>query len=105
MLQGNKVKQQLQGLTRQMDYNIETCHSAKGAIDEEFLSVLQEIQLLEGRISTERSMREGEVSIVGSQMMIQQAVLEELRIGVNVLQQQDNNMVKEATKAFRGISG
>jgi len=36
--------------------------------------------------------------------MIQQAVLEELRAGVNVLQQPDNHIVREATEAVGGIS-
>jgi len=47
---------------------------------------------------------DGEVPGVGGQLMIQQAILEELRNGINILQGQENDIVKEATEAFDGIS-
>ena len=98
------VHQQLQGLTQQIVHIIEACNSEKEVIEEEFLSVHQEIQILEGRIRTERSLIDGEVSGVGGQLIVQQAILEELRNGINILQGQDNEIVKETTEAFDGIS-
>jgi len=98
------VQKQLQGLTQQMVHIIEACNSEKEIIEEEFLLVHQEIQILEGRIRTERSLIEGEVSGVGGQLMMHQAILQELRNGINILQEQDNDIVKEATKAFNGKS-
>jgi hypothetical protein len=59
MRQADPVQQQLQGLTQQMVHIIEACNSEKEVLEEEFLSVHQEIQILEGRIRTERSMIDG----------------------------------------------
>jgi hypothetical protein len=104
MSTGDPVKQQLQGLTQQMIHIIEACNSEKEIIEEDFLSVHQEIQILEGRIRTERSLIDGEVSGVGGQLLMHQVVLQELRNRINILQGQDNDIVKEATEAFEGIS-
>jgi len=104
MFQADPVQQQVQGLTQQMVHIIEACNSEKEVIDEEFLSVHQEIQILEGRIRTDRSLIEGEVSGVGEQMIMQQSILEELRNGINILQSQDNDIVREAAEAFEGIA-
>jgi hypothetical protein len=98
------VQQQLQRLTQQMVHIIEACNSKKEVIEEEFLSVHQEIQILEGLIRTERSLIDGEVSGVGNQLMVQQVILDEVRNGINILQGQDNDIVREATEAFGGIS-
>jgi Holliday junction resolvasome RuvABC endonuclease subunit len=59
------VKQQLEGLTQQMVHIIEACNSEKGIIEEEFLSVNQDLQILEGLIRTEKSLLDQEVSGVG----------------------------------------
>jgi hypothetical protein len=98
------VKQQLEGLTQQMVHIIEACNSEKGIIDEEFLSVNQDLQILEGRIRTEKSLLDQEVLGVGHQLMIQQAILEEVRGGINILNGQDNDIVREAKEAFDGIT-
>jgi len=98
------VKQQLEGLTQQMVHIIEACNSEKGIIEEEFLSVNQDIQILEGRIRTEKSLLDQEVSGVGHQLMIQQTILDEVRGGINILNGQDNDIVREANEAFDGIT-
>jgi len=98
------VKQQLEGLTQQMVHIIEACNSEKGIIEEEFLSVNQDIQILEGRIRTEKSLLDQEVSRVGHQLMIQQTILDEIRGGINILNGQDNDIVREAKEAFDGIT-
>jgi hypothetical protein len=85
MRQADPVQQQLQGLTQQIVHIIEACNSEKEIMEEEFLPVHQDIQILEGRIRTERSLIHGEVSRVGGQLMMQQAMLEELRNGINIL--------------------
>jgi len=97
------VKQQLEGLTQQMVHIIEACNSEKGIIEEEFLSVNQDLQILEGRIRTEKSLLDQEVSGVGHQLMIQQTILDEVRGGINILNGQDNDIVREAKEAFDGI--
>jgi hypothetical protein len=90
------VKQQLEGLTQQMVHIIEACNSEKGIIEEEFLSVNQNLQILEGRIRTDKSLLDQEVSGVGHQLMIQQTILDEIRGGINILNGQDNDIVREA---------
>jgi len=98
------VKQQLEGLTQQMVNIIEACNSEKGIIEEEFLSVNEDLQILEGRIRTEKSLLDQEVSGVGHQLMIQQTILDEIRGGINILNGQDNDIVREAKEAFDGIT-
>jgi len=98
------VKQQLEGLTQQMVHIIEACNSEKGIIEEEFLSVNQDLQILEGRIRTEKSLLDQEVSGVGQQLLIQQTILDEIRGGINILNGQDNDIVREAKEAFDGIT-
>jgi hypothetical protein len=98
------VRQQLEGLTQQMVHIIEACNSEKGIIEEEFLSVNQDLQILEGRIRTEKSLLDQEVSGVGHQLMIQQTILDEIRGGINILNGQDNDIVREAKEAFDGIT-
>jgi len=98
------VRQQLEGLTQQMAHIIEACNSEKGIIEEEFLSVNQDLQILEGRVRTEKSLLDQEVSGAGHQSMIQQTILEEIRGGINILNGQDNDIVREAKEAFDGIT-
>jgi len=98
------VKQQLEGLTQQMVHIIEACNSEKGIIEEEFQSVNQDIQILEGRIRTEKSLLDSEVSGVGQQLITQQVILDEIRAGINILNGQDNDIVREAKEAFDGIT-
>jgi len=98
------VRQQLEGLTQHMVHIIEACNSEKGIIEEEFLSVNRDIQILDGRIRTEKSLLDQEVSGVGHQLMIQQTILEEIRGGINILNRQDNDIVREAKEAFDGIT-
>jgi hypothetical protein len=98
------VKQQLEGLTQQMVHIIEACNSEKGIIEEEFLSVKQDLQILEGRIRKEKSLLDHEVSGVGHQLIVQQTILDEIRGGINILSGQDNDIVREAKEAFDGIT-
>jgi hypothetical protein len=98
------VTQQLEGLTQQMVHIMEACHSEKGIIEEEFLSVNQDLQILEGRIRTEKSLLDHEVAGVGYQLTIQQTILHEIRGGINILNGQDNDIVREAKEALDGIT-
>jgi len=98
------VRQQWKGLTQQMVHIIEACNSEKVIIEEEFLSVNQDLQILEVRIRTEKSLLDQDVSGVGHQLMIQQTILDEMRGGINILNGQDNDIVREANEAFDGIT-
>jgi hypothetical protein len=60
-MHNNPVHQQLEGLTEQLFDIIEACNSEKEIIEEEYLSVHREIQILEEPIRTEKSLIDGEV--------------------------------------------
>jgi len=98
------VRQQLEGLTQLMVHIIEAYNSEKEIIEEEFLSVNQDLQILELRIRTEKSLLDQEVSGVGHQLMIQLTILDEIRGGINILKGEDNDIVREAKEAFDGIT-
>jgi hypothetical protein len=53
MGQEDSVQQQRQELTQHREYVIEVCNTEKEVIKEKFLSVHQEIPIVEGQIRTE----------------------------------------------------
>jgi len=55
---------------------------------------------MESRLQTEEICIESEVSGIGTMMNLQQAVLQELCSGIDILQSQDNQIVSEATDLF-----
>jgi len=59
--------------------------------------------IMESRLQTEKIRIDTEIQGVGSMMQFQQAMLEELRSGIHILQEQDNQIVGEATDLFAGI--
>jgi polyhydroxyalkanoate synthesis regulator phasin len=82
---------------------VEACNSENGTIKDKFESVRFDLEILEARIPTDEAKFHAEVSGVGSQMRLQQVVLEEIRTGINILQKQDNTIVEEASEVFQGI--
>ena len=58
---------------------------------------------MESRLQTEKTRIDTEVQGVGAVMNFQQAMLEELRSGIHILQDQDNQIIGEATDLFTGI--
>ena len=68
-----------QELTQQMVHVVQVCNEEKRLIDEEFNAVRQDLEILEARICIQKARLEEEVSGVGSQMMVQQAVINEMR--------------------------
>jgi len=64
-------------LVQRIDHVIEACNKEKGISEEQFRSVDDGIQILESRLRTERQEIDSEVSGVGTQMDLHQAILSE----------------------------
>jgi len=105
MLEANPdlVQEQLSELAQQIVHVIEACNEEKDILKEDFDSVRNGILIMESRLQTEKTRVDSEVQGVGSMMNFQQAVLGELRSSIHVLQDQDNQIVTEATDLFSGF--
>jgi hypothetical protein len=103
MAESNPVKAKVQEISLQMVHVVQACNEEKELIEDEFVAVRQDLEMLEMQIFTEKAKLEGEVSGVGSQMLVQQAVINEMRQGISILQKQDNIIIKEAAGIFSGI--
>jgi len=103
MVESDPVRTKLQELTQQMVHVVQACNEEKELIEDEFVAVRQDLELLETQILTDKAKLEGEVSGVGSQMLVQQVVINEVRQGIMILQKQDNVIVEEAAGIFAGI--
>jgi len=97
------VQKQLSELAQQIVHVIEACNEEKDILEQDFDSVKNGILIMESRLQTEKTWIDSAVPGVGSMMNFQQAVLEELRAGIHILQGQDNQIVGEATEVFAGI--
>jgi len=99
----NLVQDQLSELAQQIVHVLEACNLEKDVLKEEFDSVRNGIVIMESRLQTEKIRLDAEVSGVGSMARFQEAMLQELRARVQVLQTQDNQIVQEATELFGGM--
>jgi len=97
------VQEQLSELAQQIVHVIEACNEEKDILKEDFDSVKNGILIMESRLQTEKTRIDSEVQGVGSMMNFQQAVLGELRSSIHILQDQDNQIVTEATDLFTGF--
>jgi len=97
------LQKQLSELTEQIVHVIQACNKEKDQLEEEFNSIRNGILIMECRLQTENVRIDSAVLGVGTMMQFQQAVLEELHSGIHVLQEQDNQIVAEATDRFAGI--
>jgi len=97
------VHKQLSELAQQINHVIAACNEEKDLLKEDFDSVKNGILIMESRLQTEKSRIDSEVQGVRSMMNFQQAILEEVRSSVHVLQGQDNQIVGEATEVFDGL--
>jgi len=79
---------------------VQACNQEKEVLEDEFESVRANIEILVLRIHTDKQRVDMEVAGVGSQMQLQEAVLQEIRSGINILQTQDNQIVQEANSVF-----
>jgi hypothetical protein len=97
------VQKQLLELDEQIVHGIEACNEEKHILEEDFDSVKNGLLIMESWLPTEKIRINSDVQGVGSLMHVQQAMLEELRSGIHILQEQDNQIVGEARDLFEGI--
>jgi hypothetical protein len=97
------VQTQLSELAQQIVHVIEACNEEKDILEADFDSVKNRITIMESQLQTEKIRIDSEVQGVGSMMNFQQAMLEELRAGIHVLRNQDEQIVEEATDLFAAI--
>jgi hypothetical protein len=100
----NLVQKQLSELAQQIVHVIEACNDEKDVLKEDFDSMRNGIVIRESRLQTEKIRIDSEVQGVGSMMNFQQAMLGELPSGIQIFQEQDNQIVAEATDFVR-VSG
>jgi hypothetical protein len=97
------VPKQLLELAQQIVHVMEACNEEKEELEEVFDSVKNEILITESRLQTEKVRMDSEILGVGSIAKLQDAMLQELRSGIRILQSQDNPIVGDATDLFHGI--
>jgi len=97
------VQQQLSELAQQVVLVIMACIEEKDVVEEEFDTLKNGILIVESRLQTKKVTIDSEVSGVGSIMQFQQAMFQEICSGVHILQEQDNQIVSEATDLFAGL--
>jgi len=97
------VQEQLSELAQPIVHDIEACNEEKDILEEAFDSVKYGIVIMESRLQTEKIRIDSEISGVGTMARFQEAMLQELRSGIHVLQSQDNQIVQEATDLFGGM--
>jgi hypothetical protein len=87
------VQKQLSELAQQIVCVIEAGNKEKDILKEDFDSVKNGILIFESQLQTEKTRINTEVQGVGSMVQFQQAVLDEIRSGIHILQEQDNQIV------------
>jgi hypothetical protein len=73
------VQRQLSELAQQVVHIVQACNEEKEILEDEFESVKANIEILEPRIYTDKQRVDMEVSGVGTQRKLQEAVLQEIR--------------------------
>jgi len=74
----HQVQSQLEQRTQQMMRVVQGFNEEKDLIEDKFVMVKSDLEIPEGRILTEKVRLDGEVSGVGGQVMIQQAITDEV---------------------------
>jgi len=98
------VQEQLSELPQQIDHVIQACNNENETLEGEFGSVSNTIQTIEVCLTTENHRISTEVSRVGSQMLLQQDVLQEVQMGIKVLEGQDDPIVEDASTMFPAVA-
>ena len=97
------VQQQLSELAKQVVYVIQACNEENDVLEEEFDFLTNGILIMESQMQTKKVRIDSKVSGVGLVMQFQQAMLQEICLGIHILQGQDNQIVSEATELFAGV--
>jgi hypothetical protein len=97
------VQKQLSELAQQVVHVIQACNEEKDILEDEFDKLKNGILILESQLQTEKVRIDAKVAGVGPMMQLQQAMVQELRSGICILQDQDNQIVGEAMDLCAGI--
>jgi hypothetical protein len=97
------VQMQLLELAQQIVLVIHAYKEEKDLLEGEFDSLQNWIIIMGSCLQTEKVRINSKVQRVVSMMQFQQAILDEIRSGIHVLQEQDNQIVGDATDLFAGI--
>jgi predicted nucleic acid-binding Zn-ribbon protein len=97
------IQKHLSELALQVVHIVQVGNKGKEILEDELKSVKANIEILESRIDTDKQRVDKEVAGVGSHMQLQEAVLQEIRSGVNILQAQDNQIVQVANSIFEAF--
>jgi len=100
----NVVQKHLSELAQQVVHIVQACNEEQELLEDEFDSFKANIELLESRIQIDKHRVDSEVAGVGTLVELQQAVSQEIRSGVNILQAQDNQIVEEANSIFEAYT-
>jgi predicted nucleic acid-binding Zn-ribbon protein len=94
------VQKQLLELAQHVINIIQACNDVKEVLEDEFVSVKANIKILETSITYDKHHVAADVAGVGTQLQLQEAVLQELRSGINILQGRDAQIVQETNDIF-----
>jgi hypothetical protein len=97
------VENQLSELDQQIVHVLQASNEGNEVLEQEFDLLENVIVSMESRLQREKVQINSEGFGVGSMTECQGAVLEELRCGIHVLQEQNNQIVGEGTDLFAGI--
>jgi hypothetical protein len=87
-------------LAQQVVHIIHACNEEREVLEDEFQSVRAYIDLLETRIDTDKYWVDADEAGVGTQLQLQEVVLQEISSSVNILKGQDAQIVQEANDIF-----
>jgi len=86
-----------------MVYTMQACNDEKEEIKDTFIAVRQDLVLLQGQICSDQARIKGDVSGNRGQVTIQQAIINEMRVGIMILQGQDNVVVQETGEILQAM--
>ena len=97
-LNSDLVQKQLSALTQKIVHVIQASKEEKDILDKEFDSLKNGILFMDGRLQIEKVRILSEVHGIGSMIQLQPTILEEMQSGIQIPQQEDTDIVVEATE-------
>jgi len=80
---------------------VQACYEEQEVLVDQFEAFKANIEILDTGIQTDKQRVNMERAGVGSQMQLQEVVLQDIRSEVNILQAQNNHIVQEANVLFK----
>jgi len=97
------VQRQLSEFFQQIVHVTEACNKEQDVLEQEFDSVRNAILIMESCHQNEKTQIDSEVPALASMMQFAKGILKEVRLGIHILQEQDNEIVGDATHSFARI--